>query len=179
VAIWAIWKLDALKSADGFAELLALLRILAANSHAPRATPIHLGADADAAFVESLDCDLVAFAGLADNIIFGMRQSSRISSQVEEARMPSCLLFCRRVNPGKSFSIKNAVMPLYPGRGIEGGEETKRPDSVALVIQSLPAVDDEIGTFESARVCRARHRSRETGALRAVSADGFGGHLGR
>jgi len=76
-----------------------------------------LCADADAAFVESLDGDLIAFAGSPRTFYFGTRQSSRISSQVEEARMPSLIFFLSDGESGEIFSIRNAVMPLYPAEG--------------------------------------------------------------
>ena len=43
---------------------------------------------------------------------FGTWQSSRISSQVEEARMPGLSSFLPTRNPGKSRSMRKAVMPL-------------------------------------------------------------------
>ena len=42
----------------------------------------------------------------------GTRQPSRISSQVDEARMPSLSSFLPTWKPGKARSTRKAVMPL-------------------------------------------------------------------
>ncbi len=73
----------------------------------------HLGADADAPFVERLDRDLVALARprrARDRR--ATRQSSKISSQVLLARMPSLSSFLPTVKPGVPRSTRKAVMPL-------------------------------------------------------------------
>ena len=73
----------------------------------------HLRADADAAFVQRLDRDLVALADLAEHVrARGTWQSSRTSSHVLDARMPSLSSFWPTVKPGVPRSTRNAVMPL-------------------------------------------------------------------
>jgi len=44
----------------------------------------------------------------------GMRQSSKTSSAVSEARMPSLSSVLATVNPGVPFSTTKAEMPRYP-----------------------------------------------------------------
>ena len=105
-------ELDALKLRDGLAELLALLGIGQRMIQRALRQPQHLRADADAPFVQRLDGDLVALADLAHHVLLGTRQSSRISSQVEEARIPSLSSFLPTWNPGNSRSTRNAVIPL-------------------------------------------------------------------
>ena len=51
------------------------------------------------------------------------RQLSRISSQVDDARSPSLSSFLPTWKPGKSRSIRNAVMPLISGLRIGIGEQ--------------------------------------------------------
>ena len=68
---------------------------------------------------------------------FGTRQSSRINSQVEDARIPSLSSFLPTVNPEKFFSMRNAVIPLYPFDASTVANKMNSPASFAFVIQSL------------------------------------------
>ena len=52
-----------------------------------------------------------------------MRQSSKTSSLVAEARMPSLGSFLPRLNPGASAGTMKALMPLCVLLGIGHGEE--------------------------------------------------------
>ena len=72
----------------------------------------HLRADADAPLVERLDGDLVALADLAEHVL--LRHAAVFEDQLagDEARMPSLSSFLPTVKPGKSRSMRKAVMPL-------------------------------------------------------------------
>ena len=58
------------KSARGLPNF-SLLGVFRGESQAPPGDADHLRADTDAAFVQSFDCDLVAFSGFAEDIFFG------------------------------------------------------------------------------------------------------------
>jgi hypothetical protein len=105
-------ELHGLELDERLAELLALLGPFRGVIPGSLREAEHLRADADAAFVEGLDGDLVALAGLAEHLRGGDAQSRKMSSQVLEARMPSLSSFLPRVKPGVPFSTRNAVMPL-------------------------------------------------------------------
>ena len=64
-------ELDALEIGERLAELFALLRVFGGELPGAARDADHLRADADAAFVQSFDRDLVAFAGLAEHVFFG------------------------------------------------------------------------------------------------------------
>ena len=119
-------ELDALKLADRLAELFAFLRIFDGVLPGAAGHSSHLRSDADAAFVQSLDRDLVAFAHFAQHVGFRHRQSSRISSQVDDARIPSLSSFLPTVNPGKFFLDEEGRDAFVSGRGIDGGKEHER-----------------------------------------------------
>ena len=104
---WTPWN-----SPIGLPELLALGRVGEGVVEGALGGTDHLGADPDAALVERLDRDLVALADLADDVLLGTRTSSRISSQVELARMPSLSSFLPTSKPSKSRSTMKLVIPL-------------------------------------------------------------------
>ena len=58
--------------------------------------------------------------------------------------MPSLSSFLPTVNPGKSFSTMKAVMPLYPGGRIDGGEEDEESGFLAVGDPELAAVEDVV-----------------------------------
>src|ERR1700732_3123553 len=109
---------------------------------------------------------------------FGTRQSSRISSQVEEARIPSLSSFLPTVNPGKLFSIRNAVIPLYPFDASTVANRMNNPASLPFVIQSLRPLRTKSFPLSSALVCSANASDPDPASLNAyaptVSAAIFG-----
>ena len=108
--------MNGLKFGDRLAELSAFFGVRSGMIEGAPRQPHHLGPNADAAFVERLDGDFVALAGLAQNIGFGTPQLSRINSQVDEARSRVCPL-CGRPKAGNWRSTMKAVMPRYPAAG--------------------------------------------------------------
>ena len=80
-------------SRDRLSELLPLPRVSRPHGRRRRVQAQHLPADADPPLVQGLDRDLVAFPTSPRTFAAGTRQLSRISSQVEEARMPSLSSF--------------------------------------------------------------------------------------
>ena len=137
VAICAIWNWIPWKSAIAFPNCLRSWAYFAAYSQAPRATPaICAPIPMRPSFKVSMAI-LYPLPTSPRTFDLGTRQSSRINSQVEEARMPSLSSFLPTVNPGNSFSIIKAVMPLYPAAGSTVANRIKTPASLPLVIHNL------------------------------------------
>ena len=76
--------------------------------------------------------------------------------------MPSLSSFLPTVNPGKSFSIRNAVMPLYPAPGSIDGEEDEEPGFFAVGDPELAAVQDVVAAFELRRGFAGRMRRSQS-----------------
>jgi hypothetical protein len=64
-------KLNALKIGERLAELLAFLCVFRRELPGTACNSNHLSADADTAFIQSLNGDLVSLARFAQNIFFG------------------------------------------------------------------------------------------------------------
>ena len=62
--------------------------------------------------------------------------------------MPSLSSFLPTVNPGKSFSMMNAVMPLYPAAGSMVAKRMNTSGFFAVGDPELAAVEDVVAAFE-------------------------------
>ena len=91
--------------------------------------------------------------------------------------MPSLSSFLPTVKPGKSFSMRNAVMPLYPAAGSIVAKRTKRPASLRVGDPELAAVEDVVGAFELGAGLQGEGVGAGTGFAESVGADSVGGHL--
>ena len=120
-----------------FAELLALTAYFAGEFPSAAGQADHLRADADAAFVQRFDGDLVALAGLAQHVFFG--HAAVFENQFAGGRGADAELvfFLANGKSGKIFFDQKCGDAFVSGGGIDGGEEHKQPASLALVIQSL------------------------------------------
>ena len=127
----------------------------------PRALrqPKHLRADADASLVQRLDGNLVALARLAEHVGGGDPQSSKMSSQVMEARMPSLSSFLPTEKPGKSLLHEERGDALVAGTAIDGGEDEEEPGLLGVGDPQLPSVQDVVVARASRRASASANAS--------------------
>ena len=62
--------------------------------------------------------------------------------------MPSLSSFLPTVKPAKSFSTRNAVIPLYPALGIHGGEQDEQARFLGVGDPQLAPVEDVVAALE-------------------------------
>jgi len=79
---------------------------------------------------------------------FGTRQSSRISSQVDEARIPSLSSFFADAKAEEVLLDQKCRDPLVSFRRIHGGKENEQSSLFAIRDPELASVKNEIIAFE-------------------------------
>ena len=105
------FELHALEVGDRLAELLALLGVGDGVIERALREAGHLRADGDAAFVQSLDRDLVALADFAEHV--GGGDAAVVENQLASGRRANAELvfLLADLKPGKSRSTRKQVMP--------------------------------------------------------------------
>ena len=88
----------------------------------------------------------------------GTRTSSRISSEVSLARMPSLFSCLPACSPFMPFSTMKALMPSVPCPGRVRAITTAIPPTVAWVMKFLRAVEDSSRRRPASPRCAARPR---------------------
>ena len=141
-------ELDALEFGDGFAELLALLRVLAGVFPGAAGQPDHLRADADAAFVQRLDGDLVSLADFAQHIL--LRHAAVFENQLAGGRGADAQLVFLLADgeSGEIFLDHEGGDAFVSGRGIDGGEEDEDAGFLAVGDPELAAVENVVAALE-------------------------------
>ena len=116
-------ELHALEFRDRLAELLALLGVGEGVIERALRETGHLRADADAAFVEGLDGDLVAFADFADDVRFG--DAAIVEDQLAGGRGADAELvfFLADLKAGEFALDQECRDAFVSGFGIYVGEE--------------------------------------------------------
>ena len=141
-------ELDGLEIRDRFAELLALLGIGGGVRPCALGEAEHLRADADAAFVEGLDGDLVAFAGLAEHVL-GRDVAILEDDLAGRGGANAELVFF--LADGKSdgvFFDEEGGDAFVSGRGVEGREDDEHASFAGVGDPQLLAVEDvAVGAF--------------------------------
>src|SRR5579863_445397 len=170
-------KLDALEFADGLAELFALLRVLAGKFPRAAGQADHLGADADAAFVQRLNGDLVAFAGFAQHVVFGhaaVFQDQFASGRGADAQL---VFFLAHRESGESFFDQEGGDAFVSGAGIDGGEQNEQSCFFAVRDPQLAAVQHVVAAFEFGTGLQRERVGAGTGFAQGVGPDDLGCHL--
>ena len=102
---------------------------------------------------------------------FGTLQSSRISSLVEEARMPSLSSFLPTVNPGKLFFDEEGGDALVSSGRIERGEQNEQTGFFAVGDPELAAVQNIFVTLERGAGLESESVGAGAGLTEGVCAD--------
>ena len=167
----ASWNCTPWKSRDRLAELLALLDVLDGVIERALREAEHLRADADAAFVERFDRDLVALADLAEDL--RLRHDAVFEEQLARAAGADAeLVFLLADRESRRAAIDDERGDAaVAGIGIDVGEHDEHVGFVAVGDPELAAGDREaVARFGGAR----RHRERVAAGARfrqAVGAD--------
>ena len=165
----ASWNCTPWNSPIGLAELLALLHVRDRVIERALREAEHLRADADAAFVERFDRDLVALADLAEDL--RLRHHAVFEHQLAGAAGADAeLVFLLADRESRRAAIDDERGDAAVARiGIDVGEHDEHVRFVAVGDPQLAAVDREaVALFGGAR------RHREGVAARA----GFGQAIG-
>ena len=118
----------------------------------------HLRADADAAFVERLDGDLVALADLAEHV--RSRHAAVLEDQLARAaRTDAELVFLLADREAGRVALDQERRDaLVAGAGIDVGEDDEEVGLVAVGDPELAAVEDVVVAVVRRRGWRARTR---------------------
>ena len=148
----------------------------AACSRRRGARPSHLRADADAAFVQRLDGDLVALADFAEHVRF--RHAAVFENQLAGGRRADAeLVFLLADGEAGEVALdEERGDAVVAGLGIDGGEDDEESGFVAVGDPQLAAVEDVVAAFG---VGAGRQRERVAagaGFGERVGADGVGCH---
>src|SRR5689334_19345008 len=164
-------KLNALKLIDRFAELLPLGSVVERTLECARGDADHLRADADTSFVQTFDRDLVAFAGLAEHVLF--RHLAVFQDQLDCRRRANAelvLLLADR-KTGKTFFDDESSDTAVACLRIRICKENEDVSFDSVGDPELAAVQDVmIVFFDGARLHRESIRTRTRFAQR-VRAD--------
>ena len=154
-------------SAIALPNCLRSLRVLAGVFPGAAGQADHLRADADAAFVQRLDRDLVALAGFAEHVLFG--NTAIFENQFAGGRSADAELVFLLADgeSGEVFLDEERRDALVARRGIDRGEENEEAGLLAVGDPQLAAVEDVVAALESARVCSAKASEPEPASLSA------------
>mmetsp|Transcript_10278 Transcript_10278/g.23436 ORF Transcript_10278/g.23436 Transcript_10278/m.23436 type:complete len:238 (-) Transcript_10278:225-938(-) len=86
----------------------------------------------------------------------GTLQSTKLTSHVEDARIPNLFSFLPMMTPGLSPLTMKAVMPRYPASGLMFANTRNQPACMAFVIQHLVPFRTQPLSVRVARVFRAK-----------------------
>src|SRR5579883_2992356 len=136
-------ELDALEFRDGFAELTALPGVFRGMVEGSAGKTDHLCADGNTAFVQSFDCDFVAFADFAQDVRFG--DFAIVEDEFAGGRGANAeLVFMAADAEAGEISLdEECGDAAISGGGIDGGEENEDARFGGIADPELAAVDQE------------------------------------
>ena len=151
-------ELHGLELDDGLAELLAFFGPLCGVAPCALGEAEHLGADADAAFVEGLDGDLVAFAGFAEDL--RGRDDAVAEDELAGAGGADAELvfFFAESEAGGVFFDEEGGDAFVAGGGVEGGEDDEDAGLFGVGDPELLAVEDVVVATLRLRASAVRRR---------------------
>src|SRR4051812_19054019 len=153
--------LHSLKLRDRFAELPSLLRVADRVIQSALRETDHLGADADPAFVQRLDGDLVSLADLAEHVRGGYAAVFEDELARAARTNPELVLLLAHREPRERSLDDEGGDPAVAGRRIDRGEHDKDVGLVSVRNPELAAGEDErVGVNRRAGGQRKRVASR-------------------
>src|SRR3954469_4471684 len=141
-------KLNSLKFGNALAELLALLRVLGGVLPCPTRHTQHLRANADAAFVQSFNRDLVALADFAQHVI--LRNPAVFQNQFARGRSanPEFVFLLSNCETGEFFLNNKSRNSLVSRRWINGCKQHKDSSLFCIGDPKLAAVQNVIASLQ-------------------------------
>ncbi len=143
--------MDGLELCDGFTELAALLGVFGGVAPGSGGEAEELGGDADAAFVEGLDGDLVAFADFAEDV--GGGNAAVVEEELAGGGGADAELVFFLAD-GEAWRValdEEGRDALVAGRGVDGGEDDEEAGFGGVGDPELAAVEDVVVAVERAR----------------------------
>ena len=127
----------------------------------------HLRADADAAFVQSFNGNLVTLADFSEHVLLGnfaIFQNQFASGRGADAQL---VFFLADRESGKILFDDESGDALVPSRRITRGEEHEDSSFLGIGDPQLAAVENVIAAFEFRLVCSANASEPEPASLKA------------
>ena len=163
--------LHGLELGNRLAELLPFPDVLDSVIERPLGQADHLRADPDASFVQRLDRDLVAFAGLAEDV--RARDQALLEQQLARAAgaNPELVLLLANGEPGDAALDEKRGDAAVPGFRVDVRKDNEQVGFVAVGDPQLAAAQRPV-VAALARACRKGERIAARAGLRqGISAD--------
>src|SRR5205823_8640175 len=113
------------KIGNHLSKLLAFLGILARILPCAPRNSRHLCSDSYAAFIQGFNCDLVAFAGFTENVVFGYATIFKHEFASRRRTNPQLVFLLAHGETGELLLYQERRDPLVSSPGIDGSEQYK------------------------------------------------------